>query len=119
MEEFKKEVLDDFKNRLLKLNEEIKVLKTNQEKIDNDLKTINDYLIKNKNDESLKEEISLISKNVNDYKDVIKLLKQIEEKIQNNSLDEKTLQDSFTKAKKEFDEIKVLFDSKDKENKEY
>ncbi|TLT06518.1 lantibiotic ABC transporter [Aliarcobacter thereius] len=101
-----------------KLNEELKVLKTNQEKIENELKTINDYLIKNKNDESLKEEISLISKNVNDYKDVIKFLKQIEEKIQNNSLDEKTLQDSFTKAKKEFDEIKVLFDSKDKEYKE-
>ncbi|MCG3653492.1 AAA family ATPase [Aliarcobacter butzleri] len=101
-----------------KLNEELKVLKTNQEKIENELKTINDYLIKNKNDESLKEEISLISKNVNDYKDVIKLLKQIEEKIQNNSLDEKTLQDSFTKAKKEFDEIKVLFDSKDKEYKD-
>ncbi|AGR77472.1 exonuclease SbcCD, SbcC subunit [Aliarcobacter butzleri 7h1h] len=100
-----------------KLNEELKVLKTNQEKIENELKTINDYLIKNKNDESLKEEISLISKNVNDYKDVIKLLKQIEEKIQNNSLDEKTLQDSFTKAKKEFDEIKVLFDSKDIEYK--
>ncbi|MDS1315583.1 AAA family ATPase [Aliarcobacter butzleri] len=101
-----------------KLNEELKVLKTNQEKIENDLKTINDYLIKNKNDESLKEEISLISKNVNDYKDVLKLLKQIEEKLQNNSLDEKTLQDSFTKAEKEFDEIKVLFDSKDKEYKE-
>ncbi|WP_066408263.1 AAA family ATPase [Aliarcobacter skirrowii] len=101
-----------------KLNEELKVLKTNQEKIENDLKTINDYLIKNKNDESLKEEISLISKNVNDYKDVIKLLKQIEEKLQNNSLNEKTLQDSFTKAKKEFDEIKVLFDAKDKEYKE-
>lgn len=101
-----------------KLNEDLKVLKINQEKIDNELKTINDYLIKNKNDESLKEEISLISKNVNDYKDVLKLLKQIEEKIQNNSLDEKTLQDSFTKAKKEFDEIKVLFDSKDKEYKE-
>ena len=101
-----------------KLNEDLKVLKINQEKIDNDLKTINDYLIKNKNDESLKEEISLISKNVNDYKDVVKLLKQIEEKLQNNSLNEKTLQDSFTKAKKEFDEIKVLFDSKDKEYKE-
>lgn len=101
-----------------KLNEDLKVLKTNQEKIENDLKTINDYLIKNKNDESLKEEISLISKNVNDYKDVIKLLKQIEEKLQNNSLNEKTLQDSFTKAKKEFDEIKVLFDAKDKEYKE-
>ncbi|MDX4069868.1 AAA family ATPase [Aliarcobacter skirrowii] len=101
-----------------KLNEELKVLKTNQDKIENELKTINDYLIKNKNDESLKEEISLISKNVNDYKDVIKFLKQIEEKIQNNSLDEKTLQDSFTKAKKEFDEIKVMFDSKDKEYKE-
>ncbi|MCG3702672.1 AAA family ATPase [Aliarcobacter butzleri] len=102
----------------IKLNEDLNVLKTNQEKIDNDLKTINDYLIKNKNDESLKEEISLISKNVNDYKDVVKLLKQIEEKLQNNSLDEKTLQDSFTKAEKEFDEIKVLFDSKDKEYKE-
>ncbi|MCG3696643.1 AAA family ATPase [Aliarcobacter butzleri] len=101
-----------------KLNENLNVLKTNQEKIDNELKTINDYLIKNKNDESLKEEISLISKNVNDYKDVLKLLKQIEEKLQNNSLNEKTLQDSFTKAKKEFDEIKVLFDSKDKEYKE-
>lgn len=101
-----------------KLNEDLNVLKTNQEKIDNELKTINDYLIKNTNDESLKEEISLISKNVNDYKDVIKLLNQIEEKLQNNSLDEKTLQDSFTKAKKEFDEIKVLFDSKDKEYKE-
>ncbi|WNL17989.1 SbcC/MukB-like Walker B domain-containing protein (plasmid) [Arcobacter cryaerophilus gv. pseudocryaerophilus] len=101
-----------------KLNEDLKVLKINQEKIDNDLKTINDYLIKNKNDESLKEEISLISKNVNDYKDVVKLLKQIEEKVQNNSLNEKTLEDSFTKAKKEFDEIKVLFDSKDKEYKE-
>ena len=101
-----------------KLNEDLKVLKTNQEKIENDLKTINVYLIKNKNDESLKEEISLISKNVNDYKDVIKLLKQIEEKLQNNSLNEKTLQDSFTKAKKEFDEIKVLFDSKDKEYKD-
>lgn len=101
-----------------KLNEDLKVLKINQEKIDNELKTINDYLIKNKNDESLKEEISLISKNVNDYKDVLKLLKQIEEKIQNNSLDEKTLQDSFTKAKKEFDEIKVLFDSKNKEYKD-
>ncbi len=96
----------------------MKVLKTNQEKIENDLKTINDYLIKNKNDESLKEEISLISKNVNDYKDVLKLLKQIEEKLQNNSLNEKTLQDSFTKVKKEFDEIKILFDSKDKEYKE-
>ncbi|WP_323587354.1 AAA family ATPase [Aliarcobacter butzleri] len=102
-----------------KLNEELKVLKTNQEKIDNELKTINDYLIKNKNDESLKEEISLISKNVNDYKDVVKLLKQIEEKLQNNSLDEKTLQDSFSKAKKEFDEIKILFDLKDKEYKEF
>ncbi|MCG3658057.1 AAA family ATPase [Aliarcobacter butzleri] len=101
-----------------KLNEELKVVKTNQEKIENELKTINDYLIKNKNDESLKEEISLISKNVNDYKDVVKLLKQIEEKLQNNSLDEKTLQDSFSKAKKEFDEIKVLFDAKDKEYKE-
>jgi DNA repair protein SbcC/Rad50 len=101
-----------------KLNEDLNVLKTNQEKIDNELKTINDYLIKNKNDESLKEEISLISKNVNDYKDVLKLLKQIEEKLQNNSLNEKTLQDSFTKAKKEFDEIKVLFDAKDKEYKE-
>lgn len=101
-----------------KLNEDLKVLKTNQEKIDNDLKTINDYLIKNKNDESLKEEISLISKNLNDYKDVLKLLNQIEEKLQNNSLNEKTLQDSFTKAKKEFDEIKVLFDSKDKEYKD-
>ncbi|XQC04800.1 SbcC/MukB-like Walker B domain-containing protein [Arcobacter cryaerophilus gv. pseudocryaerophilus] len=101
-----------------KLNEDLKVLKTNQEKIENDLKIINDYLIKNKNDESLKEEISLISKNVNDYKDVLKLLKQIEEKLQNNSLNEKTLQDSFTKAKKEFDEIKVLFDAKDKEYKE-
>lgn len=101
-----------------KLNEELNVLKANQQKIDNDLKTINDYLIKNKDDESLKEEISLISKNVNDYKDVLKLLKQIEEKLQNNSLNEKTLQDSFTKTKKEFDEIKVLFDSKDKEYKE-
>ena len=101
-----------------KVNEDLNVLKTNQEKIENDLKIINDYLIKNKDDESLKEEISLISKNVNDYKDVIKLLKQIEEKFQNNSLNEKTLQDSFTKAKKEFDEIKVLFDSKDKEYKE-
>lgn len=101
-----------------KLNEDLKVLKINQEKIDNDLKTINDYLIKNKNDESLKEEISLISKNVNDYKDVVKLLKQIEEKLQNNSLNEKTLQDSFTKVKKEFDEIKVLFDSRHKEYKE-
>ncbi|MFV0562905.1 AAA family ATPase [Malaciobacter mytili] len=102
----------------IKLNEDLKVLKTNQEKIENDLKTINDYLIKNKNDESLKEEISLISKNVNDYKDVLKLLKQIEEKLQNNSLNEKILQDSFTKAKKEFDEIKILFDLKDKEYKE-
>ncbi|MDY0051525.1 MAG: AAA family ATPase [Aliarcobacter sp.] len=102
----------------IKLNEDLKVLKTNQEKIENELKTINDYLIKNKNDESLKEEISLISKNVNDYKDVLKLLKQIEEKLQNNNLNEKTLQDSFTKAKKEFDEIKVLFDAKDKEYKE-
>lgn len=101
-----------------KLNEELNVLKTNQQKIENELKTINDYLIKNKNDESLKEEISLISKNLNDYKDVLKLLKQIEEKLQNNSLDEKTLQDSFSKAKKEFDEIKVLFDAKDKEYKE-
>lgn len=101
-----------------KLNENLNVLKTNQENIENDLKIINDYIIKNKNDESLKEEISLISKNVNDYKDVLKLLKQIEEKLQNNSLDEKTLQDSFTKVKKEFDEIKVLFDSKDKEYKE-
>lgn len=101
-----------------KLNEDLNVLKTNQEKIDNELKTINDYLIKNKDDESLKEEISLISKNVNDYKDVIKLLNQIEEKLQKNSLDEKTLQDIFTKAKKEFDEIKVLFDAKDKEYKE-
>lgn len=101
-----------------KLNEDLEVLKINQEKIENDLKTINDYLIKNKDDESLKEEISLISKNVNDYKDVLKLLKQIEEKLQNNSLNEKTLQDSFTNAKKEFDEIKVLFDSKDKEYKE-
>lgn len=101
-----------------KLNEDLEVLKINQENIENDLKTINDYLIKNKNDESLKEEISLISKNVNDYKDVLKLLKQIEEKLQNNSLNEKTLQDSFTKAKKEFDEIKVLFDAKDKEYKE-
>lgn len=101
-----------------KLNEDLNVLKTNQEKIDNELKTINDYLIKNTNDESLKEEISLISKNVNDYKDVVKLLKQIEEKLQNNSLNEKTLQDSFTNTKKEFDEIKVLFDSKDKEYKE-
>ena len=101
-----------------KLNEDLKVLKTNQENIENDLKTINDYLIKNKNDESLKEEIPLISKNVNDYKDVIKLLKQIEEKLQNNSLNEKTLQDSFTKVKKEFDEIKVLFDSRHKEYKE-
>ncbi len=71
----------------------MKVLKINQENIENDLKTINDYLIKNKNDESLKEEISLISKNVNDYKDVLKLLKQIEEKLQNNSLNEKTLQE--------------------------
>ncbi|MFW2600792.1 AAA family ATPase [Aliarcobacter butzleri] len=101
-----------------KLNEELNVLKTNQQKIENELKTINDYLIKNKNDESLKEEISLISKNLNDYKDVLKLLKQIEEKLQNNSLNEKTLQESFTKAKKEFDEIKVLFDAKDKEYKE-
>ncbi|UYF44419.1 AAA family ATPase [Aliarcobacter cryaerophilus] len=101
-----------------KLNEDLKVVKTNQEKIENELKIINDYLIKNKNDESLKEEISLISKNVNDYKDVLKLLKQIEEKLQNNSLNEKTLQDSVTKAKKEFDEIKVLFDAKDKEYKE-
>lgn len=101
-----------------KLNEELKVLKINQEKIENDLKTINDYLIKNKNDESLKEEISLISKNVNDYKDVVKFLNQIEEKLQNNSLNEKTLEGDFTKAKKEFDEIKVLFDSKDKEYKE-
>ncbi|RBQ28760.1 AAA family ATPase [Aliarcobacter vitoriensis] len=101
-----------------KLNEDLKVLKTNQEKIENDLKTINDYIIKNKNDESLKEEISLISKNVNDYKDVLILLKQKEENIQNNSLHEKTLQDSFTKAKKEFDEIKVMFDTKDKEYKE-
>ncbi|MDY0193060.1 MAG: AAA family ATPase [Aliarcobacter butzleri] len=101
-----------------KLNEDLKVLKTNQEKIDNELKTINDYLIKNKNDESLKEEISLISKNVNDYKDVVKSLNQIEEKLQNNSLNEKTLEDSFAKAKKEFDEIKVLFDAKDKEYKE-
>ncbi|MCT7485591.1 AAA family ATPase [Aliarcobacter cryaerophilus] len=101
-----------------KLNEDLKVLKTNQDKIENELKTINDYLIKNKNDESLIEEISLISKNVNDYKDVLKLLKQIEEKLQNNSLDEKTLQDSFTKVKKEFDEIKVLFDSRHKEYKE-
>ncbi|WP_066358450.1 AAA family ATPase [Aliarcobacter cryaerophilus] len=102
----------------IKLNEDLKVLKTNQEKIENELKTINDYLIKNRNDESLKEEISLISKNVNDYKDVLKLLKQIEEKLQNNCVNEKTLQDSFTKVKKEFDEIKVLFDSKDKEYKE-
>jgi len=101
-----------------KLNEDLNVLKTNQEKIDNELKTINDYLIKNKNDESLKEEISLIAKNVNDYKDVVKLLKQIEEKLQNNSLNEKTLQDSFTNTKKGFDEIKVLFDSKDKEYKD-
>ncbi|MCT7546632.1 AAA family ATPase [Aliarcobacter cryaerophilus] len=101
-----------------KLNEDLKVLKINQEKIDNDLKTINDYLSKNKINESLKEEIPLISKNVDDYKDVVKLLKQIEEKLQNNSLNEKTLEDSFTKAKKEFDEIKVLFDSKDKEYKE-
>ena len=102
----------------IKLNEDLNVLKTNQEKIDNDLKTINDYLIKNKNDESLKEEISLISKNVNDYKDLVKLLKQIEEKIQNNVSVEKNLQDSFIHAKKEFDEIKVLFDSKDKEYKD-
>ncbi|MCT7406637.1 AAA family ATPase [Aliarcobacter cryaerophilus] len=101
-----------------KLNEELNVLKTNQQKIENELKTINDYLIKNKNDESLKEEISLISKNLNDYKDVLKLLNQIEEKLQNNNLDKKTLQESFTKAKKEFDEIKVLFDAKDKEYKE-
>ncbi|WP_066402510.1 AAA family ATPase [Aliarcobacter cryaerophilus] len=101
-----------------KLNEELKVLKTNQENIENELKIINDYLIKNKDDESLKEEISLISKNVNDYKDVLKLLNKIEEKLQNNSLNEKTLQESFTKTKKEFDEIKVLFDSKNKEYKE-
>ncbi len=100
------------------LNEDLKILKTSQEKIDNDLKTINDYLIKNKDDESLKEEISLISKNVNDYKDVTKLLKQTEEKLQNITLDEKNLQDSFTYAKKEFDEIKVLFDLKDKEYKD-
>ncbi|MCT7484885.1 AAA family ATPase [Aliarcobacter cryaerophilus] len=101
-----------------KLNEELKVLKTNQEKIENELKTINDYLIKNKNDELLKEEISLISKNVDDYKDIVKLLNQIEEKLQNNSLNEKTLQESFTRVKKEFDEIKVLFNSKDKEYRE-
>ena len=102
----------------INLDEDLKLLKTNQEKIENDLKTINDYLIKNKDDESLKEEISLISKNINDYKDVVKLLKQIEEKLQNTTLDEKNLQDSFTSTKKEFDEIKVLFDYKDKEYKE-
>ncbi|MGJ0329885.1 hypothetical protein NG755_09265 [Aliarcobacter cryaerophilus] len=104
--------------RKTKLNEDLKVLKTNQEKIENELKNINDYLIKNKNDELLKEEISLISKNVDDYKDIVKLLNQIEEKLQNNSLNEKTLQESFTKTKKEFDEIKLLFDAKDKEYKE-
>ena len=100
-----------------KLNEDLNIVKVNQQNIENDLNIVNDYLIKNIKDESLKEEISLISKNVNDYKDVLKLLKQIEEKLQKNSLDENTLQDSFTKAKKEFDEIRVLFDSKDKEYK--
>ena len=101
----------------IKLNEDLNIVKVNQENIENDLNIVNDYLIKNKNNESLKEEISLISKNVNDYKDVLKLLKQIEEKLLKNSLDEKTLQDIFTNTKKEFDEIKVLFDSKDKEYK--
>ena len=100
------------------LNKDLKLLKTNQENIQNNLKTINDYLIEYKDDESLKEEIPLITKNVNDYKDVTKLLKQTEGKLQKNSLDEENLQDSFTKVKKEFDEIKELFDLKDKEYKE-
>ena len=51
-------------------------------------------------------------------KDVVKLLKQTEERLQNTTLDEKNLQDSFTNTKKEFDEIKEQFDLKDKEYKD-
>jgi exonuclease SbcC len=101
-----------------KLNENLEEIKTNQKNIENNLNLINDYLLKNKDDESLKEEISLISKNVNDYKDVIKLLNQIEERFQNSISEEKDLLANFSNTKKEFDEVKILFDSKDKEYKE-
>lgn len=101
-----------------KLNEALGKVKTTQKNIENELKSINDYLVSNKNDASLKEEISLISKNVNDYKELIKLLKQTELNFQTTIINEKNLKNDFFKIIKEFNDIKIQFDSKDNEYKE-
>lgn len=101
-----------------KLNEDLGKVKTTQKSIENELKSINDYLVSNKNDASLKEEISLISKNVNDYKELIKLLKQTELNFQTTIINEKNLKNDFFKIIKEFNDIKIQFDSKENEYKE-
>ena len=75
--EAKLQSIKEFENKInsqnaekIKLNEDLQKIEVTQKSIKNELKTIDDYLVSNKNDGLLKEEISLISKNVNDYKEL-------------------------------------------------
>jgi DNA repair protein SbcC/Rad50 len=123
--EAKLQSIKEFENKInsqnaekIKLNEDLQKIEATQKSIKNELKTIDDYLVSNKNDGLLKEEISLISKNVNDYKELMKFLKQIELNFQTVIINEKELKNEFFKTTKEFNDIKELFDLKENEYKE-
>lgn len=100
------------------LKKELEEKKSIEGKIQKELTTIQNYLATNKDDESLKEEIPLISKNINDYKDLLKQLKECEAKLQSSMNSEKSLSTEHTKVKEEFIQTKVSYEQSDKEYKE-
>lgn len=99
------------------INDELIKVKMVQSTTQKELDGINNYLSTNTDDVFLKEDIPLLSKNLSDYKNLIQFLNELVSKLEKNILDEKFFEEQYKINKKEFENIKIAFELKDKEYK--
>ena len=103
------------KSSLEKELESVKVLKQNTQK---ELKNIETYLTKNRKDALLKEELPLVLKTKNDYKELLKSLKSKELQLQETIQQKQGLEQALSKAKAEYESTQALLQVKEDAYKE-
>lgn len=117
LDELKSKILANEKEKEI-LIQKVEELNTNQKVLDEKLSSINEYLESSKKDENLKEELPLIQKNLNDYKELLSNQKQIESTLKTSVEDEQLLNTQYEQIKQEFKDVEEQFKQKEIEYKE-
>jgi exonuclease SbcC len=123
--QLKQSNLDELKNKISanekekeNLTQKIEELNSNQKILDDKLSSINIYLESNENDQNLKEELPLIQKNINDYKELLNKQKQIESILKTLTENEQILNFQYIQIRQEYEEVQTKFKQKEEEYRE-